>query len=106
MYSTLTSRVPEYLGADLTDRYSGACRCIDVCGLSPVEGHGLTATFWQWHWDSAPGALDVSAISRELRATRAAMFDAPQGLAATGQKMRACERHSAAVGKTGDELPA
>jgi predicted nuclease with RNAse H fold len=103
--STLKIGVPEYIGADLTDRYSNACRDIDVCGLSSGEGNRLTATFWLWQWDLVPGDLDVSVLSSELKAARTSMFDGPQGLAAKGQDLRACERQSAAVGKTGDSLP-
>jgi hypothetical protein len=33
------------------------------------------------------------------------MLDGPQGLAARGQTLRACERQSAAVGKTPDKRP-
>jgi predicted nuclease with RNAse H fold len=103
--STLKNNVPDYIGADLTDRYSRACRCIDVCGLSSMENNKLAATFWLWQWDAAPEALDVSVVSSEIRAAKAVMFDGPQGLATRGQDLRACERQSAAVGKTGDDLP-
>jgi len=103
--STLQSGVPEYIGADLTDRYSKACRSIDVCGLSPGENNKLAAKFWLWQWDAGPGSLDVSVVSTELKAAKAATFDGPQGLATRGQDLRACERQSAAVGKTGDSLP-
>jgi len=105
MNSTLRAGVPDYIGADLTDRYSKACRSIDVCGLSSDENNKLAATFWFWHWDVGPGPLDVSVVSNELKAAKAAMFDGPQGLASPGNHLRACERQSAAVGKTGDSLP-
>ena len=105
MNSTLKTSVPEYVGADLTDRYSKACRHIDVCGLSSDGNNTLAASFWFWQWDAGPGRPDVSKISSELKATRAAMFDGPQGLATKGRDLRVCERQSAAVGKTGDSLP-
>ena len=105
MNSTLKNRVPEYIGADLTDRYSTACRSIDVCGLWSDESNKLAADFWVWQWDAGPGALDVSVVSSEIKAARAVTLDGPQGLATIGQNLRACERQSAAVGKTGDTLP-
>ena len=105
MDSTLKTSVPEYVGADLTDRYSKACRHIDVCGLSSDGNNTLAASFWFWQWEAGPGRPDVSKISSELKATRAAMFDGPQGLATRGRDLRVCERQSAAVGKTGDNLP-
>ncbi len=105
MDSTLNGRVPEYLGADLTDRYSRSCRNVDVCGLTRGENSKLMATFWSWQWDAAPEALDVTVVARELKATRAAMLDGPQGLATKGQTLRVCERQAAAVGKTPDRPP-
>jgi hypothetical protein len=100
MHSSLTGKVPEYLGADLTDRYSPGCRKIDVCGLTPGADNTLNATFWHWTWDPAPIPLDVTAIANELNAASGAMLDGPQGLAAKGTHLRGCERQSAAVGKT------
>jgi hypothetical protein len=100
MHSTLKDSVPPYLGVDLTDRYAKSCRDIDVCGLRRAENGTLTASFWVWRWDAGPGALDVTAIANELSAARAAMLDGPQGLATAGESLRACERCSAAAGKT------
>jgi hypothetical protein len=104
--STLKDSVPLYIGGDLTDRYSKNIRDVDVCGLMPGENNTLTASFWFWSWDAAPGALDVTAIAKELSATRAAMLDGPQGLATIGNSLRACERESAAAGKTPEKRPA
>jgi hypothetical protein len=103
--STLKGRVPLYLGADLTDRYAKGCRDVDVCGLTPGEHNKLTASFWFWRWDAAPGPLHVTVIAKELGATRAAMLDGPQGLAAKGKTLRECERRVACVGKTPDKRP-
>ncbi len=72
----------------------------------PGENNLLTASFWFWRWDAAPGVLDVGLIAKELTATRAAMLDGPQGLATEGNALRACERQSGAVGKTPSERPA
>lgn len=105
MRSTLSAPVPEYIGADLTDRYSVQCRDIDVCGLTPTGSAGLRAVFWHWHWDRAPQPLDVAAIAKELRAARVAMLDGPQALARRGDALRVCERQAAAVGKTPDTCP-
>jgi uncharacterized protein DUF429 len=104
--STLNHTVPEYMGADLTDRYSSSCRGIDVCGLTRSEDGKLTASFWFWHWDAGPRTLDMTGVARELTAARAGMLDGPQGLATKGQSLRVCERQSAAVGKTPDRQPA
>lgn len=104
MKSTLNGEVPEYIGADLTDRYSDGCRDVDVCGLTPVENK-LAAKFWYWKWDPGLRPLDVSIIASELVATRSAMLDGPQGLASQGNSLRACERLSAAVGNTPDARP-
>lgn len=49
--------------------------------------------------------LNASAIAEELRASRVAMLDGPQALAAKGTAIRVCERQSAAVGKTPDFRP-
>ena len=105
MFSTLKGRVPLYLGADLTDRYAKACRDVDVCGLTPGENNKLTASFWFWRWDAAPRPLNVTVITKELSATRAAMLDGPQGLAYKGTALRQCERQAACVGKTPDQRP-
>jgi hypothetical protein len=104
MNSTLRGIVPPYLGGDLTDRYAKSCRDIDVCGLSRGQNDDLLASFWFWRWDPASTALDVTVIAGELSATRAAMLDGPQGLAANGA-FRTCERESAAPGKTPDKRP-
>lgn len=105
MQSSLQGSVPEYIGADLTDRYSSPCRDIDVCGLDVGESSGLRATFWCWRWDRPPELLDVAAIASELGVARAAMLDGPQALAILGANLRVCERQSAAVGKTPDRRP-
>ena len=106
MQSTLSETVPEYIGADLTDRYAAGCRDIDVCGLRPVGNSRLEAIFWHWRWDRAPEPLDVGPIAKELRGARVAMLDGPQGLANERSAIRVCERCSAAVGKTPDARPA
>jgi hypothetical protein len=106
MQSTLSGRVPEYIGADLTDRYSTQCRDIDVCGLTPEGERCLSATFWHWQWDPAPQPLEVAGIVSELRGARVAMLDGPQALASEGIGLRVCERRSACVGKTPDKRPA
>lgn len=106
MQSTLAASVPEYVGADLTDRYSAQCRDIDVCGLRPAGNNRLPAAFWHWRWDRAPQRLDVTVIAIELRAAKVAMLDGPQAFARKGSALRVCERHSAAVGKTPDTRPA
>ncbi len=103
--STLKGCVPPYLGADLTDRYSKGCRNVDVCGLTRGKNGKLMASFWAWWWDAAPAELDVIVIAEELGKARIAMLDGPQGLAAKGSALRACEKKSAAVGKTPDTRP-
>lgn len=105
MQSSLNGAVPEYIGADLTDRYSNHCRDIDVCGLALGESGDLRATFWCWRWDPAPLPLDVASVASELAASRVAMLDGPQALAIKGNTLRICERQSAAVGKTPDVRP-
>lgn len=105
MQSTLSASVPDFIGADLTDRYSAQCRPIDVCGLTPAGNNRLHASFWHWHWDRAPQPLEVAAIAKELRAAHVAMLDGPQALATEGAALRVCERQSAAVGKTPDTRP-
>ena len=105
MNSSISGKVPEYLGGDLTDRYSSGCRDIDLCGLTPIANNRLAATFWYWSWDAAPKPLDVTVIAAELTAARTTMLDGPQGLATAGTGLRACERQSAAVGKTPDRRP-
>lgn len=93
--------IPPYLGADLTDRYSGgnAPRAIDVCGLVPDEKH-LHARFWTWGWDPGCEVLDVTEIAREIRNARWTIIDGPQALAAVGSTMRVCERICGAAGQT------
>ena len=98
--------MPEYIGADLTDRYSRNCRDVDVCGLTRGESGELRATFWCWHWDPAPTPLDVATVAKELASARVSMIDGPQALANRGNTLRLCERQSAAVGKTPDSPPA
>jgi hypothetical protein len=106
MKSTFSgNNIPQYLGVDLTDRYSKQCRDIDVCGLNPSNNDGLEAFFWSWQWDAAPQELDVTAIVKELSTTQAVMIDGPQGLAAEGRALRDCERKAAAAGKTPDVRP-
>jgi hypothetical protein len=105
MRSTCKGSVPRYLGVDLTDRYATNCRAIDVCGLTPADNGELNASFWFWLWDAAPETLNVGAVVKELTLTRAVMIDGPQGLAAHGSTIRACERQSAAAGKTPDVRP-
>jgi hypothetical protein len=78
MNSTLKGSIPPYLGVDPTDRYSRRCRPADVCGLMPGDNDRLKAFFWFWQRDTASGALDLTAIVNELKATRAAMFDGPR----------------------------
>jgi len=87
MRSTLRGTVPPYIGVDLTDRYSFGCKPSDVCGLTRNDSGELKASFWFWEWDRAPGRLDVVAITQELTATRAVMFDGPQGLANLGKNI-------------------
>jgi hypothetical protein len=104
--SSLKGKVPKYVGADLTDRYSGHCRDVDVCGLTPAESGKQRATFWYWHWDPAPKPLDVAVVAKELAEATVSMMDGPQALAIKGNTLRLCERQSAAVGKTPDARPA
>jgi hypothetical protein len=104
MQSTLRGSVPEYIGADLTDRYSAARRDIDLCGLR-ARGDDLIAEFWHWKWDPPPGRLVVDEIGAEIRAARAVMIDGSQALARIGSNLRECERRSSAAGKTGDRRP-
>jgi hypothetical protein len=104
MQTTPSRNSPEYIGADLTDRYSGECRNVDVCGLTRA-GNSLRASFWHWRWDRAPQPLDVATVAKELRAARVAMLDGPQALASKGTSLRVCERQSAAAGKTPDTRP-
>ncbi len=106
MKTTNTGQLATYLGADLTDRYSKACRPTEVCGLELLPTASLSASFWQWEWDRGPEELDVHSILPELRSARSSMFDGPQGLATRGKSLRACERHSSAAGKTPDVRPA
>jgi hypothetical protein len=95
----------DFLGADLTDRYAMCKRLIDVCGLTSALENRLRASFWQWQWPSPESQLDVSLIAHEITMAKSAMLDGPQGLAAIGQSLRACERQSGAVGKTADRIP-
>ena len=104
MRSTRTTDSYLYIGGDLTDRYSAGCRPIDVCGLAPA-GDMLTASFWHWEWDPFPQPLNIDAIVDEVRKSRAAMLDGPQGLALPGELLRSCERQAGAVGKTPDIPP-
>ena len=80
--------MPKCVGADLTDRYSRHCRDVDVCGLTPGESGELCATFWYWHLDPAPKALDVAVIANELAEARGSMMDGPQALAIKGNTLR------------------
>ncbi len=104
MHSTRMVDSCPYIGGDLTDRYSRACRCIDVCGLT-LKGSRLTALFWHWQWDPAPQSLDVKPIIPEIRRTHAVMLDGPQGLARPGESLRLCERLTRTVGRTPDIRP-
>jgi hypothetical protein len=96
--STRSSPLPEFLGADLTDASATTPRPVDVCGLRR-KGRHLVAELWEWRW----GAEGFEEIAAELRAATCSLLDGPQGLAAPGRSMRACERLSAAAGKTPDE---
>ncbi|HYG75469.1 MAG TPA: hypothetical protein VEK08_10745 [Planctomycetota bacterium] len=100
MHSTLEGSVPPYIGVDLTDRYAPGCRRIDVCGLTPDSKGLLIPKFWKWHWDPAPGTLDIRSIENELRQCMYTMVDGPQGLARPQRRLRECERCCGAVGKT------
>jgi hypothetical protein len=95
--TTRAGPIPEFIGADLTDGTVARPRPADVCGLRR-EGTGLTAKFWEWTWVGE----GLNEIVAELRGCRCAMLDGPQGLAASGRSMRACERFAAAAGKTPD----
>ncbi len=95
MRTTRTGPVPEFLGADLTDGGARRPRPVDVCGLARVRG-GLAASFWQWRWDGE----GIGEVAAELAAARCSMLDGPQALAARGRALRACERLTAAPGKT------
>jgi hypothetical protein len=104
MRSTRSTDSYQYIGGDLTDRYSVACRPIDVCGLAG-DGSRLIASFWHWEWDPAPHQLDVTPILQEINKARSVMLDGPQGLALRGESLRSCERQAGAVGKTPDTRP-
>jgi hypothetical protein len=95
MRTTRTGSIPPFVGADLTDGGAARPRPVDVCGLSR-DGAALVATFWQWRWDGE-GFAEIAA---ELAAARGALLDGPHALAAAGRTMRACERLTAAAGKT------
>jgi hypothetical protein len=99
-----SENVPPYIGADLTDRYSGGNepRAIDACGLIP-DGPKLHARFWKWIWDPGHATLDVGDIAEEIRVARWTMIDGPQALASPGSTLRVCERESGAAGKTGSD---
>lgn len=97
MWSTRAAPVPEFVGADLTDASAATPRPVDVCGLWR-EGRVLVAQLWEWRWDGA----GFAPVAAELRAARCSLLDGPQALAAPGRAMRACERLSAAAGKTPD----
>lgn len=88
MQSSLKGKVPKYVGADLTDRYSGHCRDVDVCGLTPAESGKQRATFWYWHWDPAPKPLDVAVVAKELAEATVSMMDGPQALAIKSNTLR------------------
>jgi hypothetical protein len=106
--STQKGDVPPYLGIDLTDRYAVECRPIDVCGLKPTENGDLISSFWHWEWDPGGMPLNIEAIEaivEELKASKAAMLDGPQGLATPGNALRGCESQSGAAGKTPDVRP-
>ncbi len=105
--TTFRNRKPgDYLGADLTDRHAKSRRLIDVCGLTSASKNRLHAIFWHWEWPSPHAQLDVSLIAHEIKTAKSSMLDGPQGLAAIGQCLRACERQSGAAGKTPDRMPA
>jgi hypothetical protein len=105
MRSTLKKPVPPYLGADLTDRYAIRPRPIDVCGLTPVAGDRLAATFWQWHWDAPTSELDVTVITQELGAATCSMIDGPQALALPGRSMRSCDKEANTPARVPDSRP-
>lgn len=101
-------KASDYIGADLTDRYSNARRAIDVCGLICDEKNRLHADFWKWNWPAPQSKLDpasIAAIVAEVNSARSTMLDGPQGFASIGRKMRECERLCGAVGKTPDKKP-
>lgn len=95
----------DYLGIDLSDRYAKNRRSNDVCGLTSIQGSKLSAVFWLWEWPEPEQPLDVSEIAREIKAAKSTMIDGPQGLASTGNLLRACERVCGAAGKTPDIVP-
>jgi hypothetical protein len=95
----------DYLGIDLSDRYAKHIRPNDVCGLTLIEANKLLAAFWLWEWPEPEQRLDVSEITKEIRAAKSTMIDGPQGLASTGNTLRKCERACGAAGKTPDILP-
>jgi hypothetical protein len=95
----------DYLGIDLSDRYAKHIRPNDVCGLTLIEANKLLAAFWLWEWPEPEQRLDVSEITKEIRAAKSTMIDSPQGLASTGNTLRKCERACGAAGKTPDILP-
>lgn len=101
-------KASDYIGADLTDRYSRARRDIDVCGLRCDEKNRFHADFWKWNWPAPQSKLDpasIAAIVAEVNSARSTMLDGPQGFASIGQNMRECERLCGAVGKTPDNEP-
>ena len=95
----------DYLGIDLSDRYANNRRPNDVCGLTSIECNKLSAAFWLWEWPEPEQRLDVSEITKEIRAAKSTMIDGPQGLASSGKTLRECERACGAAGKTPDILP-
>jgi hypothetical protein len=105
MKTTRNKQPADYLGVDLTDRHSQGRRAIDVCGLTCADDNRLRSAFWQWEWPTPQGNLDVSSIAPEVKNAKSTMLDGPQGLASIGERLRACERQSGAVGKTPDTMP-
>lgn len=89
-----------YIGIDPTDRYARHPRLNDICIVELSNGR-LVARFDSWAWPSDP--LDVQSLLVKITDARAVLIDGPQGLASSGQPMRACERALGAPGKTSSE---
>ena len=108
MKTTLETKVPPYIGVDLTSRYRrtrpGPGRPVDVCGLRPGE-KGLEPVFWQWLWDAPRGPMEISPIAEELRQARVALLDGPQSLATEGESARCCDKECRTQARMGDRLP-